>query len=153
MHVRKLSLGELVASVSGILLARSLFMHWYATDASNRYSRLNGMPRVALSAWDTQPVLRIIFLAAAVSPLVLDWVIIRDHALSWPRGELTAVIAIIIIVLLLVAGFVTKPGQPVGTITLQTGWFLAMVGAIGMLIGSAKRTAKSGRPRKPPGVI
>ena len=39
-------------------------------------------------------IIRYLLLITAVAPLVLAWIIIRGHALSWPRGEMTAVIAI-----------------------------------------------------------
>ena len=40
-------------------------------------------------------ILRFVLLVAAVAPVILAYIIVRGHALSWPRGELTAVIALV----------------------------------------------------------
>jgi len=46
-----------------------------------------------------------------------------------------------------------KPGSdPVG-ISLGIGWFVGLVGALGILTGGLLRQAVGGRTRKPPGVI
>jgi hypothetical protein len=153
MHFGKLGRGEIIASICGVILAVSVFMDWYATQKSDHFSEINGKSNIALSAWETQSVLRYLFLAAGVAPLILAWVVIRDHQLSWPRGELTAVVSVTAIVLILVAGFISKPGAPTDTISLQTGWIVALAAALGMLFGSVQRTAESGRRRKPPGTL
>jgi predicted neutral ceramidase superfamily lipid hydrolase len=153
MHFGKLGRGEVIASICGVILAFSVFMDWYATQKSDHYSEINGKANVSLSAWETQSILRFLFLAAAAAPLILAWVVIRDHKLSWPRGELTAVVSVAAIVLILVAGFVSKPGAPADTISLQIGWIVALAAAFGMLIGSVQRTAESSRARKPPGTL
>ena len=44
---------------------------------------------------DAHMILRYLFLAAALAPIILLYIVIRDHELSWPRGEMTAVIGII----------------------------------------------------------
>ena len=51
-------------------------------------------------------------LVAAVAPAILAYIIIRGHALSWPRGELTAVVALIALVATLYLGVIGKPGTP-----------------------------------------
>jgi hypothetical protein len=86
-----------------------------------------------VSAWDSEPVLRFLLLLAAVAPLILVWIIIREHELSWPRGELTAVVALTALILVLVVGFISRPGEPTDTISLEYGWFLALLASIGML--------------------
>lgn len=153
MHPEKLKRGEIIAAVSGLVLAVSVFLDWYATDYGNANSQIDGHPKVDVSAWDSQSVLRFLFLAAAVAPLILVWIIMREHQLSWPRGELTAIVAITAFVLLLIAGFVAKPGDPTGTISLQYGWFIGLAATIGMLVGAAQRTSETVKVRKPPGVI
>ena len=54
--------------------------------------------------------------------MILASVVVRDHQLSWPRGELTAVVAMIALVLVLYVGLSTVPGQPSGQISLRIGW-------------------------------
>jgi hypothetical protein len=91
-------------------------------------------------------------IALAVS-LVVAWVIARDHQLSWPRGELTAVLGMIAFVLVVYVGVVSRPGRPRGEISLQTGWLEAVAGTLLICLGGATRAASTERPRKPPGVL
>ena len=89
MDVRRISRSEILAALGGALLAVSVFLPWYSTSA-NPNANISGM-RGSISCWDAHHILRYVFLAAAIAPIVLLWVIIRDHELSWPRGEMTAV--------------------------------------------------------------
>jgi hypothetical protein len=97
--------------------------------------------------------LRYLFLAAAIAPLILLYIVLRDHELSWPRGEMTAVVAIAAFGIIGYVGVIDRPGDPPGEISLGLGWFLAMAGVILMAIGGAMRAGGTERPRKPPGVL
>ncbi len=153
MHFKKLGRGKLIASLSGVLLGVSLFLHWYSTN-DNPNSKINGVHPALVSAWEVFPTLRYPLLVSALAPLILAYVVIRDHKLSWPRGEVTALVSVIALVLVLVVGFLSRPGDPRATISLQPGWLVALVATVGMLVGAAQRTAASGgQPRKPPGVF
>jgi hypothetical protein len=55
--------------------------------------------------------------------------------------------------LVLYSGIVSRPGEPRAQISLQIGWFLAVVGIVLMMVGGAKRAAEVERARKPPGVL
>ena len=92
-------------------------------------------------------------LAAAVAPAILSYIVIRGHALSWPRGELTAVVALAALILTLFAGLLDKPGTPKAEIGITTGWFVAVAACLLVLFGSVWRAQKSGARRKPPGVL
>jgi hypothetical protein len=81
------------------------------------------------------------------------WIVIRDHELSWPRGEMTAVVAIAAFGIVGYLGVIDRPGEPPGEIALKAGWFGAMAGVILMAIGGALRASGAERPRKPPGVL
>src|SRR3954464_12359364 len=148
---QKISKNEWIAVAGGLLLGISLFLPWYGTS-SNRFANIDG-ERGTLSAWDVHPILRWLLLAAAVAPFILTYIILRGHALSWPRGELTAVVGITAAVLILYQGVISKPGTPSGEISLKYGWFLALIGAGLMFFGSAVRASEFERPRKPPGTI
>ncbi len=106
-----------------------------------------------MSAWDVHTILRFFFLAAAIAPVVLLYIVLRDHELSWPRGEMTAVIAIAAFGFIGYLGLVDRPGEPSGEISLAYGWFGAMLGVILMAVGGAMRAGGTERPRKPPGVL
>ena len=68
-------------------------------------------------------------------------------------GELTAVVAMTATGLILYFGFLSRPGEPSGEISLQYGWFVSLLGAVAMLFGGALRASGTERPRKPPGVL
>ena len=141
--------------VGGALLALSVFLPWYETGNANATIGRNG-PDIAnqgFSAWDVLPVWRFLLLLAAIAPFILAWIIVREHRLSWPRGELTAVVGLTALTLILVKGFIFKPGEPTGQISLSYGYFLALIASILILIGAFVRSTEIGRTRKPPGVL
>jgi 4-amino-4-deoxy-L-arabinose transferase-like glycosyltransferase len=152
MDVSRLSRSELIAAFGGILLLVGIFLPWYVPNTENRNAIVAGS-REAVSAWDAHSLLRFLLLAAAMAPLILAYIVIRDHELSWPRGEMTAVVAMAALGLVLYSGVVTRPGEPRAQISLQLGWFLAVVGIVLMLVGGATRAAEVERARKPPGVL
>jgi hypothetical protein len=152
MNFGRLGRGEYLAVLGGLLLALGLFLPWYETNPDNRNAVIDGV-RGSVSAWEVFPILRWLLLAAALAPMILAWVIIRDHQLSWPRGEMTAVVGMIAVVLVLYVGFVDRPGTPSGQISLKIGWFVAAVGCALITLGGAMRAGGTERPRKPPGVL
>src|SRR4051794_5576571 len=94
-----------------------------------------------------------LLLALALAPLILGWIALREHQLSWPRGEMTAVLAMIGLVLVLYVGVIGRPGQPAGAVSLGAGWYVAALGCILECAGGAVRAGLTERPRKPPGVL
>ena len=152
MNFSRLGRGEFLAVLGGVALALSLLMPWYATNPDNRNAVIDGV-RGTVTAWEVFPILRWLLLAAAVAPLILAWVILRDHQLSWPRGEMTAVVGMIALVLVLYVGLVDRPGEPSGEISLKAGWFVALLGCALTVAGGAMRAGSTERPRKPPGVL
>ena len=142
MHPSKLSRSELIASLGGILLLVGVFLPWYVPNTENRNAVVAGS-REAVSAWEAHTLLRFFFIAAAIAPLILAYIVIRDHELSWPRGELTAVVAIAAFGIIGYVGIVDRPGEPPGEISLGIGWFLSMAGVILMAIGGAMRAGGS----------
>jgi hypothetical protein len=153
MHFKELDRGELIAAIGGIALGLSLFLHWY--DLGNIHATLSMCkgPNTSCTGWKAMPVGRYIVLAAAVAPLILAYIIVRGHALSWPRGELTAVVALIVLMVTLFVGVLDKPGNPRSEISVSYGWWLAVLGGLLLLLGSIWRTSESAAQRKPPGVL
>jgi amino acid transporter len=149
MNLGRLTRAELVGIVGGILLAVSVFLSWFGTKGDGEIDGRHG----SFSAWDTLSVTRILLLLAAIAPLVLGYIIARDHALSWPRGELTAIVAIAALGLVLYNGLAARPGTSNTLVGLRFGWYLAVLAALLMLGGSAVRSSGAERPRKPPGTI
>jgi hypothetical protein len=153
MDLKALNRGEIIATCGGILLGISIFLPWYSLG--NEFAHLNGChgPNTSCSGWNGLSAFRYLFLLAAAAPVILAWVIARGHALAWPRGELTAVVAVIAIVLTLFLGVIDRPGQPPSEISLTWGWFVALVGGLLMVVGASWRARESAPRRKPPGVL
>ena len=152
MNLSRLGRGEFLAVLGGLLLALGVFLPWYETNPDNRNANVDGAMG-SFSAWEAHPILRWLLLAAAAAPLILAWIIVRDHQLSWPRGEMTAVVGMIAVVLVLYVGFVDRPGTPSSQISLKIGWFVAAAGCVLIVVGGAMRAGGTERPRKPPGVL
>ncbi len=154
MDFKQLDRGEMIAAIGGVLLAISVFLAWYSLG--NRYAALNSCrgPNTSCTAWNALTILRFLLLLAAVTPAVLAYIIVRGHALSWPRGELTAVIALAALTFIIFRGVIDKPGTPSGQISLDYGWWVGLAGGLLILTGSIWRSRESGGVRrKPPGVL
>jgi hypothetical protein len=151
--VSRLRLNELIGVVGGALLALGVFLPWYETDPANKNAHLGDLGRGTFSCWQSHQILRWLLLAAAVAPLILAYVILRDHQLSWARGEMTAVVAIIAFGLIVYTGIIQKPGSPPAGISLKYGYWISLLGSILIAVGSARRSSGTERPRKPPGVL
>jgi hypothetical protein len=153
MDFKQLDRGELIAVAGGIVLGISLFLSWYTLG--NHNAVLNGCkgPNTTCTAWSALSILRFLLLITALAPAILAYIIIRGHALSWPRGELTAVTALAALTFTVFRGVIDKPGSPPGQIGIDFGWYLALVGGLLILVGSIWRSQESAARRKPPGVL
>jgi hypothetical protein len=152
MDFRQLDRGELIAVLGGAILGLSVFLAWYTLG--DKYTVLGNCrgPDSSCTAWNSLLILRFLLLIAAVAPAVLAWIILRGHALSWPRGEMTAIIAIAALTFTVFRGLVDKPGTPPGEIGITFGWWIGLAGGVLILIGSVARTKESMTTRKPPGL-
>jgi hypothetical protein len=153
VQVKALNRGELIAVAGGIILGLSLFLEWYSLG--NQHAVLNDCrgPNASCTGWAALSITRYILLLTAVAPLILAWIIMRGHALSWPRGELTAVIALAALTLTIFRGVIDKPGSPPGEIGISVGWWVGLVAGLLILLGSVWRSQESAGRRKPPGVL
>ena len=152
MDISRVQRGERIAIYGGILLAVGIFLDWYSLENAN--ATLNDTVGPAtLSGFEAHPLMRWFLLAGAVAPLILAWIIANDHALSWPRGQMTSVVAIAAFGLIGYSGFVNRPGDPSGLVGIKYGWFIAIAGTILMLVGSVMRQSETEIKRKPPGTI
>jgi len=159
MDTSKLDRSEIIGMVAAIVLVIAVFLEWFSlstdpsvvqrgTDPGNWAC---GVGNSSCSAWDTYPIERWLLLAAAAAPFILAWIVIRGHALSWPRGEVTAMVGLTAFVLIIVNGLVDKPqnGLEIG---LSFGWWLALLASIGIFVSGGFRAVESGggARRKPP---
>jgi hypothetical protein len=152
MDFRELDRGELLAVLGGAILGISVFLAWY--KLGDKFAVLNTCrgPNATCTAWKALTIIRFLLLLAAVAPAILAWIIIRGHALSWPRGEMTAIIAIAALTFTVFRGLIDRPGTPSGEISLDFGWWVGLAGGVLILIGSVWRAQESAATRKPPGL-
>ena len=158
MDFSKLTRSELVGVVAGLILIGSLFLEWFSLDTSENVQRdesadwVCGVGDDSCTGFETFPILRWLLIAAAAAPLILSWIVIRGHQLTWPRGELTAIVGLTALTLIAYNGFVDKPSQNDIGISLSYGYFIALLAAIGIFIAGSSRALESGggAPRKPP---
>jgi hypothetical protein len=155
----RLDRSEVIGMIAALLLVISLFVEWYSltTDpnvvqrGSDPANWACGVGNTSCSAWDTFPILRWLLLAAAAAPFILAWIVMRGHALSWPRGELTAIVGLAAFVLIAYNGIIDKPqdGLQIG---LSFGYWLGLIASIGIFISGGSRAVESGGGgrRKPP---
>ncbi len=149
---KKLTRTEIMAMVGGAILALSLFLDWYSAENRNALVNEQRGPET-FTGWEVHPLQRWLLLAAAASPFILAYIIVRGHQLSWARGEMTAVVGIAAFGLVAYGGLIDRPGEPSGLIGLKLGWLAALIGTILMVVGSALRASEVERKRKPPGVL
>jgi hypothetical protein len=156
----RLRRGDIISAVGGLVLFISLFLPWFGVDTDA--TELCGAGNDTCSAYDTfklftvaiLPGLDLLLTAAAVAPFILVWIIIRGHELSWPPGEVTAIVGITASALILYNGIVDRAGEDPSLISLKYGWFVALAGALMILLGAATvMMSRGGAVRRPPGVF
>ncbi|HEY6672301.1 MAG TPA: hypothetical protein VIZ91_07350 [Solirubrobacterales bacterium] len=159
MDTSKLGRSEIIGMVAAAVLVLGLFLEWYSLSTDPSVVQRGGDPAnwacgvgdSSCSGWETFPIMRWLLLAAAAAPFILSWIVIRGHALSWPRGELTAIVGLTAFVLIAYNGIVDKPqdGLEIG---LAFGYWLALLASIGIFVSGGFRAVESGggARRKPP---
>ena len=160
MDFSRRSKSDLIGAVAALVMVLSLlFLDWFTlaqTDPRNAGEDfICGVDQYACTGFDTFPILRWLLIAAAAAPFILTYIIMRGHKLSWAPGEMTMVVGFTAFVLILYNGFIDKPGtegQEIG-ISLEIGYFIAMVAALGLAASGVGRMMEAGSTRKTPGTV
>ena len=143
---------ELVGFVGAGLLLLSLYLPWFETKPDSN-GRINGREG-EFNAWDTFGMLDLWLLAACIAPFVLAWIIVRGHALTWRPGEVTMIVGMVAFMLIVLNGVILgKPGEPDSEIAKRFGWYVGLLGSVGIGAGGILRQALYSGSRKPPGVL
>ena len=157
MDTSKLSRSELVGVIAGLILVGSLFLEWYSLETGGVERDepddwVCGVGDNSCTGFETFPILRWLLIAAAAAPLILTYIVVRGHKLSWPRGELTAIVGLTAFVLIAYNGFIDKPSPNDIGVNLSYGYFLAILASLGIFISGGFRAVDSGggAQRKPP---
>ncbi len=137
--------------LASAVLFGSLFLPWFSVTGNGA---INGLRETTLNAWQTFGLLDFVLTAACLAPFVLAYIVASNQKLTWRPGEITMIIGLIAVTLILLNGFLLgKPGEPDSTITNQIGWYIGLLGALGIGISGFFRQAQSIRGRRPPGVF
>jgi hypothetical protein len=156
MDTSELRRSELIGVIAGLVLIISLFLEWYSLGADAVRDESSdwvcGVDNNSCTGFDTFPILRWLLIAAAAAPAILAYIVMRGHTLTWPRGELTAIVGITAFVLIAYNGIVDKPSPNDIQISLSYGYFLALLAALGIFLAGGFRAVESGggAQRKPP---
>ena len=126
MNFGRLGRGEYLAVLGGLLLALEPLPAVVRDEPGQSQRDDRRRPRLRVRASRPSRSCAGCCSPRRLAPLILAWIILRDHQLSWPRGEMTAVVGMIAIVLVLYVGFVDRPGTPSSQISLKLGWFVAV---------------------------
>lgn len=159
MDTSKLGRSEIIGMVAAAVLVLGLFFEWYSLSTDPSVVQRGGDPAnwacgvgdSSCSGWETFPILRWLLLAAAAAPFILSWIVIRGYALSWPRGELTAVVGLTAFVLIAFNGIIDKPQDGL-EMSLGLGYWLALIASFVIFLSGGFRAVESGggAQRKPP---
>jgi hypothetical protein len=157
MGTEKLSRSEIVGMIAALVLVGSLFLEWFSLETENVARDEDddwvcGVGDNSCTGFDTFPILRWLLIAAASAPFILAWIVLRGHALSWPRGELTAIVGLTAFVLIAYNGIIDKPSANDIGVNLSFGYWLAILASLGIFLTGGFRAVESGGGgrRKPP---
>jgi hypothetical protein len=143
-----------------LVLISILLLPWYSIDVTPQQTQqdawLCGTGDSACTGFETFPILRWLLIAGGLSPLILAWIIVRGHKLSWAPGEMTMVVGFTMIVLIGYNGIIDKPGSGVteNFVSLDYGYWIAFLGSIAIAAtGFLRSQVGQRRARKAPGTV
>jgi hypothetical protein len=149
----RLQRGDIISAIGGVILLVSLFLPWFSVDLGENVSLL-GAGQDSCTAWQSFICLDFLLLAGCAAPFILVWIIARGHKLSWPPGEVTAIVGITATALILYNGVIDRAGNQPSSIHLDVGWYLGLAGSLLLLLGAANvQMIRGGAVRRPPGVF
>jgi hypothetical protein len=158
----------IVGAVASVLLLISiLFLPWYSLDELVSRTPDNpsydtgafvcGVNDLSCTGFETFTILRWPLIAAAFAPLILAYILVRGHKLSYPPGEMTMVAGFAAAVLIAYNGIIDKPGSGIASagVHLDYGYWIALLSAITIGFTGFTRSLESGgrKQRKAPGTV
>jgi hypothetical protein len=151
MDAKRLPTADLAQLGGALVVLISLFLPWYSTDDKIPTANIDGHTG-DISGWTAHPVLRWLLVVAFLAGL---WSAVQTLNSTEPtqgfrRGETSTVVAAVIVGLVLIQGFLARPGEPDGAINLGIGWVVALLGSLVALGAAISRIPAA--TRKPPGV-
>jgi hypothetical protein len=140
-----------------VVIVSLLFLPWFSLSHTStrpeQHGWVCGSHDYSCTGFETFPILRWLLIAGALSPLILGWIIVRGHRLSWAPGELTMVVGFTMTALVGYNGIISRPGNTFG-VGLDYGYWLALLGSIAIAAtGFLRSQAGQKRERKAPGTV
>ncbi len=166
MDFSRLNTGRVAvgAIASLLLIVTILFLPWYGYDLTDEIAKTSdpddwicGVNETSCTAFETFPILRWLLLLTALAPLILAYILVRGHKLSYPPGEMTMISGFTAAVLIFYNGVIDKPGKGPAEIglTLEWGYWVALLAALVIAGVGFTRSLESGpkKTRKAPGTV
>jgi hypothetical protein len=164
LNYRRLAVG---LSASALLIIAILFLPWYSLDHNpsravggpsyNPDAWICGTGDYECTGWETFPILRWLLLLAALAPIILAYILVRAHKLSYPPGEMTMVAGFAAMVLIGYNGIIDKPGTGIAEtgVSLDYGYWIALIASVAIAAVGWTRSLESGarQKRKAPGTV
>ena len=143
------------------LLGSLFFLPWYDLDPENREGQgawICGENELECTGWQTFPIMRFALILAALAPVILGYILVRGHKLSYPPGEMTMVAGFTAFVLIGYNGIAFKPQPDQGLdfgVGLDIGYWVALLAAATIGVVGFLRSMESGgrQGRKAPGTV
>jgi hypothetical protein len=146
----KLSTGEKIAGVSGVLLFIFMFFDWFSVEVSGGNGVFSASASAGGSAWDALDVIPIILLIAVLAAIIVVALRLTD-AVFEPPVSVNAVVAVlgIISVLLILYRIINPPdaGSVPGLsvdVNVEVGIFLGLIAAAGIAYGGYRAMQEEG---------
>ena len=150
-------------TAAALLIVAVLFLPWYSYDlegvekTQEADSWVCGVGDTSCTGWETFPILRWLLLLAALAPIILAYILVRAHKLSYPPGEMTMIAGFAAAVLIGYNGIIDKPGSGPAEIglSLDYGYWIALLASLGIAAVGWTRSLESGgkQGRKAPGTV
>jgi len=149
MELDKLSMGEKIAAVSGILLFIFMFFDWYGVEVSGVGGFSGSVPGGG-SAWDALDITPIFLMLAIVVAIGVAVVRLTEADLEPPvsMNAIVAVLGALAVLLILYRMVDTPAGGDFGGVsvdlTLKLGIFLSLLSAAGIAYGGYSAMREEG---------
>jgi hypothetical protein len=143
-----------------LFLISFLFLPWYslshnpARDAGEGF--ICGSGDYSCAGFETFPIARWLLILGALSPVILAWILVRGHKLTWAPGEMTMVAGFAMMVLIGYNGIVDRPGKGIEEIgvSLDYGYWIGLLCSIAIAAtGFLRSQVGQRRERKAPGTV
>lgn len=150
MELDKLSMGEKIAAVSGVLLFVFMFFDWFGVEVSGVPAFAGTVEGGGGSAWDALDVIPIFLVVAIVAAVGVAVIRLTDADVE-PPVSLNTIVAVLgaLAVLLILYRIIDPPGgDSFGgvsvDITLEVGIFLGLLSAAGIAYGGYSAMREEG---------